>query len=442
MHLAHRRSRLATEVARLGGSCRREPANVPQYSAIHWVANGWGRELAEPIRSVSLVGSRATDQQVSGIIPLIRALPEVQRISIARSDVTDRQVELLATCIELRRIDLSENAITDDCLGALAQLVNLEELSLAGTAIGDAGALQLQPLPNLAVLDLSFTKITDRSLGAAAGWPKLQQVNLSQTGVTDAGVLSLQRQLPKVQVWVREGSLLISHESLTQSKTFALRGPFFTNAYFECIGDIQFPYTVDLSGSRITAKGLRGAPVGSIGWTRKLSLEGESIDNQSLEAIAAWQNLHELTLRNANISAAGLQHLSKLPRLRRLWLTGSQVADEDLVSLGELCELEFLDLSMTRIEGAGLRHLAGLTKLRRLALVGSTITDDSLGNLPPLPALECLDVDHTAISDRGIEHLKTFPKLWEVNSRRTAFSAATRRILHLTAAPRSGRATI
>jgi Leucine Rich repeat len=64
-------------------------------------------------------------------------------------------------------------------------------LSLENSSIGDAGIVQLPPLPALRCLDLDSTKITDKSLVTLARLAALEELWLECTNVSNVGLQSL-----------------------------------------------------------------------------------------------------------------------------------------------------------------------------------------------------------------------------------------------------------
>jgi beta-lactamase regulating signal transducer with metallopeptidase domain/thiol-disulfide isomerase/thioredoxin/protocatechuate 3,4-dioxygenase beta subunit/Leucine-rich repeat (LRR) protein len=163
------------------------------------------------------------------------------------------------------------------------------------------------------------------------------------------------------------------------------------------------------------------------------------IDENTLEHIAPLSGLKLLSLKRTSISAAGLQHLTKLKELEALWLQYAEISDEALKYVGQIGSLLYLNLGLTpvtdeglahlrnlsslrtitleytSITGTGFSHLTGLESLTRLHLPASGVTDEGLREIAKLKSLEILRLDGTKITGRGIKHLKDLTRLRELN---------------------------
>jgi internalin A len=90
-----------------------------------------------------------------------------------------------------------------------------------------------------------------------------------------------------------------------------------------------------------------------------------------------------------SITAAGMEQIGKLKRLRKLNLgggpdtgyTGVDVTDAELVHVEGLHGLGELSLYGRPVTDAGLRHLEGMTGLRELDLRRTYVTDAGVGRL-------------------------------------------------------------
>jgi hypothetical protein len=92
----------------------------------------------------------------------------------------------------------------DGELGVLAALApQVTRLSLSGTQVTDAGLASLSSFVNLTRLHLDRTRVTDAGLASLASLPRLEYLNLYGTAVTDAGLAQLQRlgALRDVYLW-------------------------------------------------------------------------------------------------------------------------------------------------------------------------------------------------------------------------------------------------
>ena len=98
----------------------------------------------------------------------LKRLPHL-KVLVLGDLVTDAGVMNIRTLPQLERLSLAYSQITDAGLQNLSGLTNLQELSLKQTAVTDAGLFQLMGLTTMRKLILTETKVTD------AGVAKLQQ---------------------------------------------------------------------------------------------------------------------------------------------------------------------------------------------------------------------------------------------------------------------------
>ncbi len=99
----------------------------------------------------------------------------------------------LSACRDLQSLDLSEFFLLDDAdLTHLQQLKHLESLALARTRVSSRGLQTLASLPRLHTLNLHDTAIGDTDLATLARLAKLATLNLDGTRVSSAGIAALQ----------------------------------------------------------------------------------------------------------------------------------------------------------------------------------------------------------------------------------------------------------
>lgn len=113
-------------------------------------------------------------------------------------------------------------------------------------------------------------------------------------------------------------------------------------------------------------------------------------------------SLSSLSLRDANITDAGLGHLRGMIGLRWLWLDGTKVTDAGLEHLKYMTGLVWLDLDRTKATDIGLEQLKELKGLKYLYLSGTKVTDIGLKQLKELTELERLDVSGTQVTTEGL----------------------------------------
>jgi hypothetical protein len=104
--------------------------------------------------------------------------------------------------------------------------------------------------------------------------------------------------------------------------------------------------------------------------------------------------------------------LDAFPRLRKLGLVGGQrLTDKGLEHVGKLTGLEVLELRNGKVTAAGLRHLAKLPKLRSLGLSDVPLSKENGAALEGLQSLEVLELTEVKASPEGLASLKKLPRL-------------------------------
>jgi len=144
-----------------------------------------------------------------------------------------------------------------------------------------------------------------------------------------------------------------------------------------------------------------------------------SVDQQR-RAVAAIRDTGGLVEYDFQLKGDGTPPLTWLSNLLGTDYLASPVAvrlspsatDEELRHSGALSGLELLigDRS-TAVTDSGLEHLSKLTRLRVLTLSHMQVSDASLSYLKPLANLELLSLNGTDITDSGLAHLRHLKKL-------------------------------
>ena len=92
---------------------------------------------------------------------LVRGLPELRRLIVGRTKVTDASMAAVRTNQRLTNLDLSDTKVTTRGLASLEGLPNLDSLDLDGTDIGDEAVSLLSSFPKLGTLCLNRTRVTE-----------------------------------------------------------------------------------------------------------------------------------------------------------------------------------------------------------------------------------------------------------------------------------------
>lgn len=131
------------------------------------------------------------------LMPLAQDTEQLRLSVINAADkFGDKELALLTPIAEqIAWLDLARSQVTDAGLDVVAKMPYLERLHLENTKIGDAGLAKLGGLPALEYLNLYGTKVTDGGIAKLAGAKSLKKLFVWQTGVTKAGATALEGKL-------------------------------------------------------------------------------------------------------------------------------------------------------------------------------------------------------------------------------------------------------
>lgn len=124
---------------------------------------------------------------------------EQLRLSVinAADKFGDKELALVAPVAQhIIWVDLARSQVTDAGLDVIAKMPGLERLHLENAKVTDAGAAKLAALQKLEYLNLYGTKITDAGIAKLAAAKSLKKLFVWQTGVTKAGAKALEGKLP------------------------------------------------------------------------------------------------------------------------------------------------------------------------------------------------------------------------------------------------------
>ncbi len=242
--------------------------------------------------------------------------------------------------------------------------------------VGDDTIQVLARIPKLKTMFiLRASRVTDKSLAALADHPALTELFIQNTSVSKEGI----KHIPSLTLLLKL-TLVVPETDEWLPVLAPLAGLTHLN--------------LDAEGPRyLSAAGLKHLkPFTKL---RHLTMFGRVATDEWLEqlvAVAPFEELEELDLRETSIEGPGFVHLKKLPRL------------------------DWLDLGVSRITDAGMVNVAALPKLRWLYMDGTTVTDAGLEPLIPCKNLEVLTLkDNKKVTDKGMEHLAECPKLVELD---------------------------
>ena len=146
---------------------------------------------------IRLDGTAVTDAGVA----LIQDLALMRELGLARTNVTDNALKYLDEMTQLRTLMLSDTQVTNDGIAYLKDKASLRMLTLRNTGVTDVGLLDIACLAKLETLDLAGTSTTDEGLRHLHGLKGLRNLSLEGTKVTEVGVRRIQKLLPQCRVY-------------------------------------------------------------------------------------------------------------------------------------------------------------------------------------------------------------------------------------------------
>lgn len=193
------------------------------------------------------------------------------------------------------------------------------------------------------------------------------------------------------------------------------------------------------------------AALGECKQLKMLSLSGEGITDETLDALKGLTSLEDLSTNQAKFSDDGLKKLLQFPNLkqikffhtslktkifngsglaqlvelknlRRLTVAGCPFNDEGMAAVGKLTQLENFRTWHTFQTEAGNVHLKSLVNLKSLHLGqrlrhydgtsnAHSLNDATLAVLAEMKSLEGLILDEARLSEKALEQLSALPKL-------------------------------
>ena len=169
--------------AEIGGVVASNPESFTQFLKLYIFHKGDHR-----ITSISFMDEPMTDRQLWSLHDERHSLPNLNRILLEDTKITDRGLSTIADLDQLSWILLDGTTVTDEGVAMLQGMELMQELGLAGTNVTNEGLKHLGPMTLLRTLMLSDTQVTDAGLVHLKNKPKLQMLTLRNTAITDAGL--------------------------------------------------------------------------------------------------------------------------------------------------------------------------------------------------------------------------------------------------------------
>jgi hypothetical protein len=151
------------------------------------------------LREIVLAAGGVDDSRAG----MLATLPDIERLVLRDSPLTDKGFRTLAGCLSLRDLNVPQAACTAAGIRALAALPRLQSLRLGGPYLAGAevceAVVAIEPLKSLHLIDVP---IGDDGIRVLAGRPDLRNLYLDGAGVSDDGWAGYFRACPEVHVHV------------------------------------------------------------------------------------------------------------------------------------------------------------------------------------------------------------------------------------------------
>lgn len=130
----------------------------------------------------------------------LKTLPNLRRLKLNRSGVSDKELAEIATLKELRVLIIPESQVTDKGAADLEKLTRLETLDLSDNRqLTDKAMAHVKTLLRLENLFLTKTGLTDKGLGELKTLEALRDMTAAGTKVTAKAAEEFAEEMPNLR---------------------------------------------------------------------------------------------------------------------------------------------------------------------------------------------------------------------------------------------------
>lgn len=350
-------------------------------------------------------------------VQALASMPRLQVEWLRCLEIGDDALRQVARLAPLTKLYIDSRRVTDAGLAHLTRLKRLESLELRRCAATDSGIQQLAASPAMVSLSIDMVPIRGECLPALVEHPALRKLELKTTQIDFGQVarhvgpsattlhiapdgLHRNSKLRYVSVLRSDARSVILSSPIKPDDVDSLR--YYTNIRSLVLA--RPPFDFARAGCLDRFEHLQSV---------ELNL---TLDDKGAEVLGRLRQLRQLTLSGRQaISPAGFQHLAGLSELSQLTMRSCGLSDEHLAAVGQLRGLEVLVLSGNHITAAGIEHLRDLSKLRKLEVSFCRgIDDQAFEKISRLERLEDLSAQETRVTDAGLTYLYDMPYLRSV----------------------------
>jgi Leucine-rich repeat (LRR) protein len=224
-----------------------------------------------------------------GLEPL-RALAELEHLTLDGPFITDAGLEFLPALAELKTLRLDNLRVGDRTAARLPALGKLIHLSLRGTETSDRGLAELGKIDDLETIDLGFTRVTDAGLKSLQKLEELRALTLDGLAISGVGLKSLE-DLPRLH-----------RVSLALTPV--------TDEGLRAVASVSSLMALDLSGTEVAAAQV--ALLKPLPRLREMRLAAcQKLREDLLPTVMAFKALKEIDLGGTKISKAAVDDMRR-----------------------------------------------------------------------------------------------------------------------------------
>jgi hypothetical protein len=273
-----------------------------------------------------------------------------RQLYVIADDFGDNELsEIVRSAPNLEKLVLRKSAVTDRGLTALRGLKSLRFLSL-----GDLSIQQrvFNSSSDMRWYEFPADQFTDEAFDVIAVLPQLDEFRVISNSIGD-------RQLAP-----------LSHS--TQLKTLAVVSNRLTD---DCLRNLAGQNNLQrllLGSGQFSTTGLE--KLGTMTQLKLLALKSSRVDDSACQSIALLKSLEMLCLENTSISNEGLSPLAELPKLWKLYLAGPELDNRLLKELRGCPMLAHLHLANTKFDDGGVDDLLSLRQINEIFVTNYQLT--------------------------------------------------------------------
>jgi Leucine-rich repeat (LRR) protein len=312
-----------------------------------WMVNLLGIDFFANVVEVARLNGKYGEDET---LEILDELPELRKIELSPSDITDKLLEKLSILKSLRSLVIMSGGIFD------AENITSREIAPARIA-------SLKTLSNLEELRLDSEQIMDAEIGVLKDLPRLKVLSLKETKITDTGLQNL--------------------KNLSHLEHLELDGEHLTDAALECLQNLKSLRYLSIDFESFTSVGLKHLT--RLNQIQDLfisgSLENGDLDLQCLAELPQLKIL-SIHIQNPREAQPRVLNFKIMQELRELYIhCDLKIDDAELESLAEFPRLQKLDIHDNQLSGSDLVHLKNLSRIEKLYIFSDQISNTETSEL-------------------------------------------------------------